>query len=374
MSDRDWRYWWSLPGPSTFVRSLAADLRRGANLVVGLPRWAPEGLAQAVAGELCDDDLLSWRPLSLEGHPQDDPLGLLARRYAPDVPERSLRDPVDLVGSDAFSGSLVWVTDLEDTAWAAWRGLLERYADAVRRRAAEDRGLLCLVVSGLSPEAFPKEDVALSVRLWRDAVTDLDMLAWLHRLMGCRGARSVMQRRLRLRHALELVAYDPRLAWEAAALGLEVLAAPAAWLAGVAAARGWNVDTAACWEDGTCDTMEGRRVLHPALFAVADEAEAELGSLVWRAQVGVLFPFLEEARNRYLREYGPLLRVPHDTGRGSVILDRQDLEIGHIHHQLRRRAGVRDLDRLRLLRDVRNALAHHEPLAPELLQDLVGLA
>ncbi len=370
MTGRDWRYWWSLPGPSGFVRALAEELRRGVNLVVGLPRWAPDGLAQALATELRDDDLLSWRPLELDDHPQHDPLGLLARRYAPDLRNHGLRDPVDLVDSNAFSGSLVWVTGLDERTWAAWRDLLERYADAVRRRPAEDRGLLCLVVSGLSPEALPKEDVALSIRLWRDAVNELDMLAWLHHLVGRRGARSAMHRRLHLRHALELVAYDPHLAWEAASQGLEILAAPAAWLAGVAAARGWTAETVASWDEGTCDMIEGRRVLHPALLAVATGAEAELNNLAWRAQVGVLLPFLEEERNRCLLEYGHLLRVPHDTGHGSVIRDRQELEIGHIHHQLRRRTGVRDLDRLRLLRDVRNALAHHEPLSPEVLQKL----
>jgi hypothetical protein len=373
MSDRDWRYWWSLPGPSAFVHLLADDVRRGANLVVGLPRWAPEGLAQAVVAELRDDDLLSWHPLSLEGHPQDDPLGLVVRRYAPDMAEWDFREPVDLVDSDAFSGRLVWITGLEDASWAAWRGLLERYSDAVRRRRAEDRGLICVVTSGLSLDAFPKEDAALSVRLWQDVVTELDMLAWLHHLMSRRRARSAMHRRLQLRHALELVAYDPHLAREAASQGLDVLAAPAAWLSGVAAARGWSADTVACWEEGTSDGIDGRRVLHPALLAVADGAEAELSSLVWRAQVGVLFPFLEEERNRCLQDYGSLLRVPHDTGRGAVIRDRQDLEIGHIHHQLRRRAGAKELGHLRLLRDVRNALAHHESLAPELLHELVGL-
>lgn len=371
MSNRDWHYWWSLPGPSVFVRAVVEDLRRGANLVIGLPRWAPEGLERAVSAELLDDDLLSWRPLSLENHPRDDPLELLARLYAPDLPKRGLRDPVDLVASTAFSGNLIWVTGLEDT-WTTWRSLLERYADAVRKRRAEDRGLLCLVVTGLSPEVFPRVDVALSVRLWRDAVTELDMLAWLHHLRGRRGVHNAMYRRLQLRHALELVAYDPRLAWDASAQGLEVLAAPASWLANVAHARGWSEETTECWEGGTCDKMDGQHIRHPALLAVTDGAVTSLGSLVWRAQVGVLFPFLEEARNRYLRDYGSLLRVPHDTGYGSVIRDRLELEIGHIHHQLRQRVSVSELAHLRLLREIRNALAHHEPLAPEVLRELVS--
>lgn len=369
MSYRDWRYWWSLPGPSVFVRALVEDLRRGINLVIGLPRWAPEGLERAVSAQLSDDDLLSWRPLYLENQSRGDPLGLLARLYAPDLPKRGLRDPVDLVVSKAFSNNLIWVTGLEDT-WTTWRSFLERYADAVRKRPAEDRGLLCLVVTGLSSDVFPKEDVALSVRLWRDAVTELDMIAWLHHLMGRRGVHNAMYRRLQLRHALELVAFDPRLACDASAQGLEVLAAPTSWLASVAHARGWSAETTECWEGGTCDKMEGQHIRHPALLAVTAGADTTLGSLVWRAQVGVLFPFLEEVRIRYLSEYGSLLRVPHDTGTGYRIQDRHELEISHIQYQLRRHLGVRELKRLSMMRDVRNALAHHEPLTPEVLQEL----
>lgn len=372
MSDRDWRYWWSLPGPEGFVRTLTEDLRRGANLVVALPRWAPEGLAQAVATELRDDDLLRWRPLALEGMPQDDPLGLLVRRYAPDVPERELRDPADLVESTAFSGNLVWITGLKEEAWTAWRSLLQRYADTVRRRPAEDRALICLVVTGFPPEALPREEPALSVRLWRDTITELDMLAWLHYLMGRRKTHGVLQRRLQVRHALELVAYDAHLACQAASQPLEDLASPAAWLAGVAEARGWTAKNAVCWEEGTCDSMEGQEVRHPAYLAVTDGAKGQLGSLVWRAQVGVLFPYLEEARNHYLREYGTLLKVPYQTDYGAVIQHRQELELSHIHHQLRRRGGSNNLDRLRLLREVRNALAHHQPLEPDLLREVVG--
>ena len=355
------------------MRTLTEDLRRGANLVVAFPRWAPEGLAQAVATDLRDDDFLHWRPLALEGIPQeDDPLGLLARRYAPDVPERGLRDPADLVDSNAFSGNLIWVTGLEKKTWTAWRAFLKRYADTVRRRPAEDRALLCLVVNGIPPEALPQEEPALSVRLWRNAITEMDMLAWLHYLMDWRKTRSAMQRRLHLHHALELVAYDAHLAWQATSQPLEELASPVAWLASVAKDRGWSAKSVACWEEGICDSMESHELHHPAYLAVTDGGEGQLGSLVWRAQVGVLFPYLEEARNHYLRDFGDLLVVPYQTDYGAVIQDRQDLELSHIHNQLRRLGGIKNLDRLRLLREVRNALAHHQPLNPELLLEVVG--
>ncbi len=65
--------------------------------------------------------------------------------------------------------------------------------------------------------------------------------------------------------------------------------------------------------------------------------------------------------------------MPHDIGCGSIILDKKDLEIGHLYHKFGYRANSGELDRLRLLREVRNALAHHEPLRPERLQALVCL-
>lgn len=370
----EWRYWWSLPGPSSFVRALAEDLRRGANLVVGLPGCAPDGLGAALAAELRDDEFLRWSPLEWDTHGHDDILEVLCRRYAPDLAARPLYDPAELAASTAFPGTLVWITGIDQTVWAAWRALLDAYSDAMRKRRAEDRGLICLVAQSLPIEELPKEDAALSVHVWRDCVTELDMVAWLDHLMGQRPARTPMQRRLKLRHAFELVAYDAALAGEAVAQELDTLAAPHDWLQTVASVRGWTATTPPTWEEGTCGRLEGRHLIHPARDAISDDARTKVGSLLWRAQLGVLFPFLEEERHRYLLDYRSTLRVPHDTRGGWIISDRSDLEIGHIHHQLRHQLTPKEGERLRLLRDIRNALAHHQPLAPDLLQACAALA
>jgi len=368
-----WTYWWSLPGPAGFVRSIIEDLRRGANVVIGLPRWAPIGLERAMTYQLRDDDLLSWRPLDLEQMASEDPLEILPVRYVHDLTKRDLCEGVDLARSETFTGTVVWVTGLRNHSLGGWINLLESYADAVRSRPVEERGLFCLVAEGIDPKALPKEDVALSVRLWRGAVTEPDMLAWLHHLMGRRPVRNAMERRLMMRLALEIAGYDAQLALEAANLDLERLGDPMAWLLEVAADRGWSVRTEPAWEDGSCDTMEERRVVHSALLAVSQEGQKEVEQLLWRAQVGVLFPLLEEERRCYLQEYASLLRVPHDTGLGSVIRDKEELELGHIHYQLRYRLGRREQTRLQMLRNVRNSLAHQKVLAPVILKELVRL-
>jgi hypothetical protein len=367
---RDWNYWWSLPGPSGFVRSIVDAIRQGTNVIIGLPRWAPEGLGEAVDAELSGNELLSFRRLSLNSCSGNDPMRLLVR-YAHDLPERDLHDEATLAGSRGFWGHVVWITEFSTQNWEDWRYFIERYADAVRSQPEYERGVLCLVVEGMAPEMFPKGDVALSIHLWKNAIMELDMLAWLHHLMGQQPQQGGTQRRLKLRHALMLVGYDPQLAFEAVDHNLELLTSPSAWLASIASARDWTNDTEICWEKGTCDLIEGLRTVHPAILSIKDTAQADIARLVWRAQIGVLFPLIEEERIRFLKEYSAMLRVPHDTGHGSVIKKKEDLEIGHIHYQLRSRVDTNEEKRLRLLRDIRNALAHCVPVNPQKLQNLL---
>ena len=373
MSEQRWDYWWSLPGPSSCVRAVVEDLRNGTNVVMAFPQWAPPGLQEVIGRSMRDDELLRWRPLSVQPPQEIDPLHIIGHRYATDVPTQALYDEGTLVDSRAFADCVVWVEGIEETAWPSWRGFLERYADLARRRSALERGVLCVQLIGQPPEQLPKSDVALTVYRWQDYVGELDMLAWLHYLMGHQSVRSPIKRQLKLRLALELVGYDPNLAIEAADLPLEALTDPVAWLRTIAVTRDWSEHMSPCWQAGSHNVIDGRPVTHPALRAVRQHGLAEIHSLVWRAQVAVLFPYLEEARAHYLREYADSLRLPHDTGYGLMIHHREDLELSHIHHQLRHRVPQKEQQRLRLLRDVRNALAHHQALNAQFLQEIVRL-
>ena len=179
-----------------------------------------------------------------------------------------------------------------------------------------------------------------------------------------------MKRRLLIRLALEIVGYDPLIAVEAAKLDLEDLGDPRKWLLDVATGRGWQAEMMPTWETGTCDEIEDKEVVHAALLSLAQDAQKHIDFLLWRAQVGVLFPLLEEERRACLQKYASLLKVPHNTGQGSVINDREELELGHIHYQLYDRIDRQELARLQLLRDVRNALAHQEVVDPETMSAL----
>ena len=86
----------------------------------------------------------------------------------------------------------------------------------------------------------------------------------------------------------------------------------------------------------------------------------ELQRRIWRGQVRVLLPYVEERRCQLLHQYQGIIKTPHTTIYGEVINDALQLEIGHIHYQFKnnRQIDYDTLDLTRTLLQIRNALSH----------------
>lgn len=111
---------------------------------------------------------------------------------------------------------------------------------------------------------------------------------------------------------------------------------------------------------GTVDRMGAQEQVHPALAAHLQDGEREIARRVWRAELGVLFPFIEEQRMRMIETLGSRLKVPWPTPYGEV-RDPRDLELSHLVSQARAiRGAERHVPLLDHLRRIRNALAHGE--------------
>jgi hypothetical protein len=82
--------------------------------------------------------------------------------------------------------------------------------------------------------------------------------------------------------------------------------------------------------------------------------------------VAVLLPFVEERRQELLARLRHHFEVPFRTANGEVIEDVRDLEIGHIEYQLATR-GRAVPPEVRLLKRIRNCLAHQETVEPALV-------
>jgi hypothetical protein len=112
--------------------------------------------------------------------------------------------------------------------------------------------------------------------------------------------------------------------------------------------------------------VNGEDVVHSVALAIRND-DAELRRRIWKAEVAVLYPFLEERRLHLLPRLRPYLRLPVETTYGPVE-DVYDLELGQLVHFLRGRNLPRELWRLlNVLTDMRHALAHLRPVPAEYL-------
>jgi hypothetical protein len=157
--------------------------------------------------------------------------------------------------------------------------------------------------------------------------------------------------------ATELAGTDPILAAILAKLDLQTLLAPLSLLGDHARRQGFNVAVAARIEE----VFDGERRRPSALAALAGD-HAEIERRIWRAQVGILYPFIEVRRLDLVPRVRSLLDLPVETTYGRVS-DPRELEVGQLVHFLRGRRVPRELwQLLNHLKDMRHALAHLKPV------------
>ena len=91
---------------------------------------------------------------------------------------------------------------------------------------------------------------------------------------------------------------------------------------------------------------------------------------VWAAQAAVLLPLVNEMRVRLIPHCRRCLTLPIEIESGRWVYDPLDLEVGQLARYLDRADIPRRLKQhVRWLRDVRNKVAHMEPLEPEEILD-----
>lgn len=97
-------------------------------------------------------------------------------------------------------------------------------------------------------------------------------------------------------------------------------------------------------------------------------------NLIWAAQVSVLYPLINNYRQRLLKEYDTNWEVLHHRNEIKIIKEVNKLEIGDMYSQAKmRRMPKLVVKQLFLLRNIRNMLAHHEVIPWDLLNTLSQL-
>lgn len=357
-------FWWNLPGPSAFLEQAADDLREGKCLVLCLPEHGPEDLPTRVRRQIDRD----WRRLRAE-EMGDDPAEALYDYFAPDSPPETRRSCRTLVALDRFLGQAVMVEIRCPARWNAWREFLIEYEERVRATSPVLRALLCIVLIGETADSPPPSAPALVTRRWDDVVSEMDTALWTSHLLRGYGSNPTI-RCVAASVVTRLSLWDPELPLRFSAEKSEHIFQPIPLLREVARERGWDAtsipDDPWPWCRGLQCSVDGRSRGHSAALAAIGRQE-EIEHRVWAAQVSVLFPFVEERRRGLINGLGKRLSVPfrpHPDAR--EITDPRDLELSHIHRQIRSRTDVpawlpRAVD---TLVGIRNDIAHFE-IVPE---------
>jgi hypothetical protein len=268
-------------------------------------------------------------------------------------------------------GRLVWLEHIPSGSWPAWRSFLGAWEHATRALAVPWRGLLAVCLIGADADGPPAEDVALAVHRWSGAVDELDMMLYVSRLVPRQEETSrAIRRRLDVATIAALSLWDGATARRLTAAVTTAVMDWTAALLDVANRRGWSPGDSVAWSAGVVERFGGREQLHSSWLALNGQRD-DIERRIWRAQVAVLLPWVEERRQSLLGELRGRLHVPWTTRFGETITDLRDLEVGHIEAQLTAGPPPSPATReVQVLRRIRNHLSHLEPVPADLLRRL----
>jgi hypothetical protein len=251
-----------------------------------------------------------------------------------------------------------------------WGEFARQFVVASRQVAVEDRPRL-MIMSGKSCAAIAESDPLLSGIWWWGVLDRLDTSLHLRSHLGDEVNELLRD------CIVEVAGYDLRLAeylattWEGshASLSKVLLDYPGAPHACVAetiqlssSSTRFDVPPAAMlslWDEGLVDRWDSFAAY---LHACAVSTQADLRSRVWRAQVRVLMPILDEERARievWIR------RQIKGLAAGDVLEAGELYDIFQDHPRLKDWRGGHRKRLVYWLRNARNTLAHLDTLTPD---------
>ncbi|NKC12152.1 MAG: hypothetical protein GKR94_08085 [Gammaproteobacteria bacterium] len=182
---------------------------------------------------------------------------------------------LDLARSGDLEHSLLWIENIPSEQGADWGSFLEAYAEAVRPDEAWERGVLLMELIETKPAETPRKSVALAVHNYNAVVGELDMMFWAADQTSPDGGHTLEQR-VRVGVISSVAGYDPDVVDLLAAMPLSRLFDPIDALAEFplpASLDAFGEDDA--WCSGGVGTVDGTRVLHPALCWPDSEMTAQ---------------------------------------------------------------------------------------------------
>ena len=369
--------WWRLPGPSSFVDNIVDYFHEGRNVVLCFPEHAPSGLDRAIKSHV-NFDSWYWDTIDIEDTQNYRPIDLLYERYACDedygfdcAPEKH-RSAKKLCTNEHFAGQIIYIRGMQSHIWPVWREWLIEYEQACRTTSLIERSVFCVPLYGEAALDPPPEEVCLSIKQWNNTVDNLDMNIFAGQLLKQR-QMSILYRQLAVSILSELSLWDFQVTELLAKEDIEVILNPYEILRNLAQERRWDVTDCKqpSWCQGQKCYFEGEEKIHSALLSLYNNKE--LDRRIWKAQVRVLMPYIEERRQDLIISLERYLKVPFTTQYGQLIEKFQDLEIGNIDWQIAPREVLVDPQTKKMvskLKQARNLISHLENVGADLIKDI----
>ena len=356
---------WNLPGPARYLGAVERSLLDGASVVLRFPGDVPADLKGALRALL--GDIWQWATVEADAVIESAGGGLVLRglceRFAPRLLPVARLTLADLCEEEEFRRRLIWIDGLHSNDCGGWLSFLAAYAQASRGVPTLERTRFVALVDG-APRTRVTRDICLAVHDWRDVVDEMDLLFLADSRLRDRGVDG-KERLLLATTVARVAAWDCEVATALREEAAEVILDPCDALRSLARERGWTSETRQDWGIGT---ESGSGSMHAALAAVKEPREVQ--RRVWSAQTAVLLPEIESTRLDIVRDHR--FQIADNLRRTGEGTDPDEMEIGDLVRVFGRPGFDRQVSRrMGRLREVRNALAHCQPLSAARALDLV---
>lgn len=370
-----------LPGPARFIADIVADVRAGKSAIVVFPDAAVEsGIADAVL-----DDIASYgaNALFCEQSSEPFPARIITTFGADPVAMRAFDEWDTIIGWTAWHGSWVVVPGWEygDVCEVVDRWPAQVHACGL---PVDDRPKLVLAarLSDLPRATITHMDTSIvAVHWWWGVLDRLDTETRLA-AVAARQSNPIDAAVITELSGWDLACTDYLARhWDRTIAGLSVAIdaykhqTPTSFSTSSTSRsptrRGVTAPPAELeqpWRDGLVD-----RWGHSTRWAPHTLDDKAVTQRMWMAHNRILIPHVDEERAHFEQ-----LILAKATPRALADLDRRDdniIEIGSLAWLLdtgRVDIGRDQRRRLQAFRDLRNALAHREPVADQLLHRIVG--
>jgi len=333
---------WDLPGPAAFVAATVKKARATGVVAVIVPRHFPDDFETAIK----DEPGMLELPV-IDASSDEAPLAALSNAFL--LPLKSARS---LRSATAAQGRSALLAGIDAASLLRWETTLRAYLAGCDDQT--EFGSV-LILSAAPDCETTLLQLGIACLPWRNVISFRDSLPWALRE---RKITDPLLDRLAAETAVCLAGWE----LEEVSRQMERLSNVRAIFEAPAATTPRHDPS---WAAGEIDDFDGIAFKRLALCD-----DGEIARRMWRAQVTVLFGWLETLRNDFVQDHDAWLSATTRLNPGALMT--ADQEWAALVHHARQTLPASDVRRrlAESARILRNALAHREAVSFEMVQNL----